>query len=344
MRPDLRKKGRVITLMPCRIAKGENVGTTRELLRITGVCERDIDLLLLEEFLASVAFRHWFVATAAINELSLGDFLGANRSVTHSTGESDLEVRFSDSDGGTLVLLVENKIGASLQPQQAERYHARGDDYFAKGHCSRYRTVIVAPLAYFVSPAQLKGFQHRLSYEALIEWFEQAHSIGERRHYKVAILRSAIEKATLGYDPVADAGVTGFFQTYWHKATELHPELGMRKPMGRPSGSGRVYFKTPELVAIHADIAHKTSKGWVDLQLRGRGSRLAMVEAALGRLLEPGMTIESAMGSAAVRLQVPKLDRQDPATGQMSGIEAGVRAAKRLSDWALRHETSIAGL
>ncbi len=66
-------------------------------LNISGVSERDVDLLLLEEFLSSLAFQEWFVAQALGPDVRLGRLVEAKRSVTDSTGESDLEVAFSDS-------------------------------------------------------------------------------------------------------------------------------------------------------------------------------------------------------------------------------------------------------
>lgn len=313
-------------------------------LRIAGICERDIDLLLLEELVASSPFRAWFLERCAIDDPKLVRFLGADRSVTHTTGESDLEVRFEDAGGCSVVVLIENKIGAALQPLQAERYRERGDDYIAKGHCSRYRTVIVAPSAYFGRANEDKGFGHRLTYESLAEWFDAAVELGDRRHYKALMLRSAIEKAIYGYRADADHGVTDFFRQYWLIATRLYPALGMRMPAGRPSGSGRVYFKRPDTGAIRADVAHKTGKGVVDLHLRGRGSRLSQVAAALGPLLDAGMSIESAHKSAAVRLHVAKLDRHLPAAQQENAIRQGLAAAEALTMWAIRHSNVLAAI
>lgn len=313
-------------------------------VRIAGICERDIDLLLLEELMASAPFRTWFLTRCAVDEPNSVRFLGADRSVTHTTGESDLEIRFEDAAGYTFAILIENKIGAALQPLQAERYRERGDDYVAKGRCARYRTIIIAPDAYFGSAEDGKGFGHRLSYEDLAEWFDGAVELGDRRHYKVLMLRSAIEKAVYGYSAEADHAVTDFFNEYWRIATQFHPELGMSKPHGRPSGSGRVYFKRPDTSAINADVAHKTAKGIVDLHLRGRGSRLSQVAAALAPLLETGMSIESAQKSAAVRLHVPKLDRQLPATQQVDAIRQGLVAAEVLTAWAIRHAVALGPL
>lgn len=309
--------------------------------RIAGVCERDIDLVLLEEFLATPEFALWFAKNAALPNLVLGSVVDARRSVTHSTGESDLEVRF-ESPSGRTTLLIENKIGAGLQPEQAARYHLRGADHVAKDRCDRFFTVIVAPDDYFADANQMKGFDCRVSYEALMKWYEQATFLGPRRLYKLALLQSGIDKATFGYQPDVDTAVTDFFRGYWDIVVSAYPDLGMSQPKGRPGGSGRVYFKSPSLTALRADVAHKTSRGIVDLHLRDRGARMAGVEARLRPLLEPDMHITSAGKSAAVRLHVSALDRTVSAITQRNAIEEGLAAARRLQNWAIRHQTQIA--
>lgn len=311
--------------------------------RIAGICERDIDLLLLEEFQSTPAFLRWFLATAGIANLDARSLKGAHRSITHTTGESDLELHFDNGCGVRDAVLIENKIGAQLQPLQAERYEARGKDYVARQLFQRVHTVIVAPDRYFVGPRQTKGFRHRVSYDRIVEWFEQATALGQRRHYKVTMLRSALDRATLGYQPLVDDVVTDFFAKYWAITAETYPELGMRRTRKeRPGGSGRVYFKTAELTAIGCDVAHKTGRGVVDLHLRGRGDRLGLVESALGHLLDQDMSVEPAAKSAAIRLCVPVLDRLHPADGQRDAILEGLRAAKRLAVWAEVNAAAIA--
>ena len=140
-------------------------------ISVAGVSERDIDLLLLEEFQSESEFHNWFVARTLGPSKQLGECVSAARSVTHSTGESDLEVTFSDLQGKTTCLLIENKVNAGLQPRQAARYHVRGASYVAGGKYSRYYTVIVAPRRYFGSSGSTKGFHHYLEYEVILKWF-----------------------------------------------------------------------------------------------------------------------------------------------------------------------------
>ena len=62
---------------------------------ITGIYERDIDLLLLEEFSSSPNFVKWFAET--VTETSLPDLtcLSIEHSATTMNGESDLELTIS---------------------------------------------------------------------------------------------------------------------------------------------------------------------------------------------------------------------------------------------------------
>jgi len=76
-------------------------------IRLSGVCERDIDLLLLEEFVASPVFLRWFLESVNIPEYD--DLVSAEQSVTTSNGQSDLELSVSTSMG-VVKALIEDKV------------------------------------------------------------------------------------------------------------------------------------------------------------------------------------------------------------------------------------------
>jgi hypothetical protein len=305
-------------------------------IKIAGVSERDIDLLLLEEFQSSVPFQDWFVSLALERKPDLGRCIEAHRSVTQSTGESDLEVVFADGAGVKTRLLIENKVNAGLQPQQAERYRLRGENYRASGACANYHTIIVAPERYFGNGANTKGFDSRITYESILEWFLQAEALGARREYKVALLRSALDKGTLGYQPEEDAPTTDFWRAYWSYARDHAPELEMRPPSSKPSGSAFIYFRPPSLPR-QIGICHKFRRGQVDLQLGGMGRRLNEVHAVLGRHLDPDMSLAGAAKSAAIRLSVPVLSIEAPFADQLEKVRIGLDAANRLLRWFMAH-------
>lgn len=88
--------------------------------------ERDIDLLLAEEFAVNAEFATAF--------RSLTGFQNRNAEVcdcwvsrSDVDGESDLIVVFEDPQRSRFALLIEDKIDAPLQSDQASRYR-RGRD------------------------------------------------------------------------------------------------------------------------------------------------------------------------------------------------------------------------
>jgi hypothetical protein len=149
-------------------------------VRITGVCEQDIDLLLLEEFVSSPAFLAWF-----LKEIQLPDnamLTEGARSVSTATGESDLELTF-ESALGVIKVLIENKVGAVLQHMQAERYRERAENNKRNQSCCLATTVIFAPQAYFGQTQDKLGFDHLVTYEMVLDWYLGSEDLGVRGHY-----------------------------------------------------------------------------------------------------------------------------------------------------------------
>ena len=302
-------------------------------VNIAGVCERDVDLLLLEEFQSESGFSQWFVEQTLGEPAGIGDVIAARRSATDSTGESDLEVDFQDGQGGTARMLVENKVGAGLQPRQADRYCERGDAYVARGDCRAYHTVIVAPEAYFGESGSVKGFDYRITYEEILGWFERSETLGARRRYKCILLQSAIDKGTLGYQPEEDTATSAFWRDYWLLATAQAPGLEMPEPGPKPAGAGFIDFRPPVLPA-GIRVVHKLNRGCVDLEIRDMGQRVNEVRAALASHLTPDMQIVRTSKSAAVRINVPILSGNTPADEQRDRVLAGIEAAARLLTWS----------
>lgn len=304
-------------------------------IAIAGVSERDIDLLLLEEFQSSPTFQEWFVRLVLGPDQPVGRCIAAERSVTHSTGESDLEITFESAPGRTR-FLIENKVNAGLQPLQAERYRERGREYLERSLCTTVHTVLVAPDRYFGASTSHKGFDFRVSYEQILDWFRCADHLGDRRHYKIALLTSAIEKGTLGYQPEEDRLTTRFWRSYWQLARQVAPKLEMREPVSKPSGAGFVHFR-PSRLPRGVGICHKLVFGNVDLQFARLGNRVNELHSALEGRLDAGMTIANASRSGAVRLVVPKLNPCLPFETQADDARAGIEAAGTLLGWALDH-------
>ena len=299
-------------------------------IRVPDVCERDIDLLLLEEFVASPEFRAWFLSQIGVEKAT--DLIEACRSVKTMNGESDLELTFH-SGSGLLKILIENKVDAAFQPNQPQRYAERAEGYMALETYREVMTVVMAPEVYFGDEGTAFGFDAKVTYEGALAWFKQTE-IGARKDYKLAILRGAIDRARRGWKLVPHRGVSDFWRAYWELCEEIAPQLSMPVPKAEiPADSHFIAFRT-SLLPAGVSLWHKVAYGHVDLQFEGMGERLSEMEQLYRSLLLPSMRIERAAKSAVIRVRVNPVDM---ATTSFSNAETfirrGIEAAILLLGW-----------
>lgn len=301
-------------------------------LTVSGICERDLDLLFAEEMAASDRFRTFLMDAAGFALPEHHTLHAVRRGPTHSTGESDLELEVVLSDSSRAVLLIENKVDAALQDRQAERYRERAASFVAEGRCSVARTLVIAPDRYF-APDDDTGFDASLTYEQLLEWFRSSGLDSHRRGYKEALIGAAIERAILGYQRVADKSMVSLWNRYARIASELAPELEVPEADGRPSGSHFVYFRA-DGIPKPIQLVHKFSYGHVDIQLPRWGSAIGRLRQEIGDAIPPTCLLVRAEKSAVLRRKVPRVNIADAPEVADVGIRAGLIAAKELLAWA----------
>ena len=187
--------------------------------------ERHIDYILEEEFNLNRDFLRFFLDQARLGApdqtviFACADDAqcAAVRSVTTREGESDLLVTYGPSVGLPTAILIEDKIRASFQPRQPERYRERGDCGKGKGW-SQYWTCLVGPRKYI---AKSTAFDATVSIEALQKYF--AGRADDRSQFRARILRRTIEKFEAAGVQIVDPGVTEFRGMY---AAECEHRLG----------------------------------------------------------------------------------------------------------------------
>jgi hypothetical protein len=298
-------------------------------VKFNRVIERDVDLLLLEEFFSSPGFAEWFAKAIG---LKAGMTLEQVRhSVNTPSGESDLELWLS-CGGKVIAILIEDKIGAAFQPQQAERYRKRGESYVRRGKCGEYLTVLVAPTDYVSDSNEGCGFDKVVTYEEVAEWFDEFGPSGQRTEYKVHLLRTAIKKGVEGYVLVPDTNATRFWHRYWELTTMVAPELNMKEPGLKPATSSFIHFY-PAGLPKGATLLHKVPYGHVDIQFAGHARRLKILENRYLRDLQPGMRISAAGKSGVIRVNVPKVDVAAPFEQIEGPLREGIWAARHLALW-----------
>ena len=301
---------------------------------IRDVRERDVDLFLLEEFVASRSFQRWFLKEIGAD--AAASLVEAGHSIFSPNGESDLELTFQGSSGAIKVL-IENKVDAAFQPDQVGRYKKRAAGYKKSGECREVITVLMAPECYFGDQGDDHDFDAKITYEKVRKWVattKRARRTAPRTDYKIVLLDAAIERGSAGWQPVSHPNVVEFWCSYWKLADRIAPALCMPVPKNViPARSSFIVFQPLELPA-DVRLKHKVSHGHVDLEFSGKGHRLRDMHRLYGNNLPPGAHMEKAAKSAVVRIKVKSIDmtKEDFATSRARALK-GIKAAALLLDW-----------
>ncbi|MGI8840345.1 MAG: hypothetical protein ACR2F8_06150 [Caulobacteraceae bacterium] len=291
---------------------------------LASVEERDIDLLLMEEFHISDEFVTWFCDQIGIPGATPD---GAWHSVSDTDGESDIVLRVL-SGGRRIGVLIENKIAAPEQDRQAERYHLRGVNSREAGRFDEHVAVMCAPQRYLEGLAADSAYQHRVSYEAVAEWFSMREA--RRAAWRFSVLSEAIEQGRRRYKMVVNAVITAFHHDYWEHLQRKHRRLSMVAPGDKGGGSTWVVLKGqsfPKGVSLN----HKLSSDVMDLTFAG-----GTVDQILGTKSNwpDDIAVVAAKGSASLRIRVPHVDMKIGVAAQIDAIDEALEAAHRLAPFA----------
>jgi hypothetical protein len=297
---------------------------------VASFMERDVDLVLVEEFAVNDEFREFF-SSRAYGMPILAKSLGAWHSVSDpALGESDVVHLFQSEEGKNVALLVENKIDAPPQAKQAERYRKRGEKGITEGLWEEFRTCLVAPEQYLAAAAEADLYDCIISYEELMSFFVSRRRRDPRFLYKAQVIREAIQKRRTGYQPIISPEMTKFVEEYVALATKEVPSLHVLPAKPRPAGSTWVTFK-PHDYARYASLSHQLTGGYVKLFLTDAAKDIDQWQARFSPFLEEGMLLDLAGKSVGLSLPVPKLDPLGRSVAdQISEVRAGLAAAKRI--------------
>ena len=296
------------------------------------VSEHDIDMLVLEEVHASSSFRSWLVDRCSISGADNLKYEGAWHSVTESDlGESDLIILFRKPNDEQICILIENKVDAAPQPNQADRYHKRGESGIYRGGWDSFTTAIIAPDEYLESE-WAENYEHRISYEDIRDQVASSDLGLDRRQFKVAMLNAAIDQSRRGYRPIADPVVTAFYKAFHAFVEEEFSELNMKKPGNVPSKSGWIHYR-PLGLDKRFTLRHKLQAGRVDLEMPRCGHLLDHITSDNQPLIAPDIQVIQANKAAALSIAIPEIDKTAEFEDQIEAARQGAKAAIRL--WSM---------
>lgn len=329
--------------------------------------ERDIDLLLVEELFASSNFVSWMLGRAKLpSQVCSWKVLHSKRR-TRSRREIDIYLEADTSEGERVALLVENKLDATEQPDQAESYREELDAI--ADHFLHRAVVIVCPQAYAEQHRNfISKFDACVSYEALTKFFGDRAGMeepeGARMRFRADIIEQAITKGRRGYIPVPNPVIGTFNESYVRLLDELAPEIApgpsMLKPANPDESVSMIYDANRSLEFLPADIrpsrfAHELGKG-----TDTRANYVAVVFPGWGQAL-PGLREEFERDTAAVGAtfsakaptkvrprpglvmswQTEPVNNQASFDEQRDVIARGIETARALRSWLKENEPTL---
>lgn len=279
------------------------------------VRERDMDFMMMEEFGASQEFADLFLA-------KVGKAGAHVVHIYHSKyekhmGESDMII-ITDYNGSRHALLIEDKIDAEAMPFQCNRYHERAEEDVFKGIYQSYDIFITAPAGYLQTNSEAKLYPNSVSYEEIEQYM--LHKNEEKYNFKLQMINLALGRQHRGYEPVEHKRVASFWEGYIDALNDKYPYLVCTNAdKTHCPNSHWVNFRvsTP-----NAEIVHKAKQGYVDLQFRGMGNCLNLLQAALDKVTcnKTGTFVAKASKSGSIRINCPKLDFKGKYEGQEQNV------------------------
>jgi len=296
--------------------------------------ERDIDLLLAEEFEVSPDFAKWFLAeTKRFSEID-AQVNAVYVSKSDATGESDLVVIYKNASGiGHFALLIEDKIDARLQPKQEERYRLRAAEEIARtpSSYSEAAVVICAPQAYKEKHPEIETFDAFVSYEAIASFFRDQKPSSARGEYRAAFIETANQKNINASTPVYDDITDTFWKAVYAIASRDFPDLEMKSAQ-YAKGTLWVSFRPLDMPSmpklIKVDL--KGASGFIDLTFSHTLCRV--LQPLVKPILEVDMEVHQTGRAAAIRLCVKPFniceDFEDMRDRVRDALEASVRLVR----------------
>ena len=280
---------------------GENFKIT-----LDTVLERDMDLLIIEEFISSKDFANLFLDATGIDRDS--EIISVQRSLRFQMGESDIVIVLKTPSGVNIGLHIEDKVNAEAQQEQYVRYEERAALLANDLNYSEHRICLTAPSHYLSTNSEAKKYPAYVSYEKMREYFEAQGDM--RAKFKLALLHCALGKKDVTIS-VPNEAVTDFWNVFEGLAALRGLEISVSSAQ-HGKESKFIRFKTA-FSKIY--VIYKARHGCVDLQIPGMAGRLSLPE----EMLEKEMFICDTGKSASVRVSDPqwKLNLEENIAGNM---------------------------
>lgn len=286
------------------------------------IIERDMDILIMRQFaIGNEAFISVFFEGAKITPAQYCD-MNIAHSVVTSDGETDVEVIFTIEDK-RVAFLIEDKISAVAQPDQAARYEKRAKKAKEQGRYEEYYIFIVAPEKYLDSNVEAGKYPYSVSYEKIKETLTDS--------FDITIINHALEESKRGYVSIENEPVTMFWNRMYDFVEERFPDT-----FSFYSKKGDIHASNC-WVSIKSGqgtkIVIKADKGFVDLEIAGYTDRFQEFSKVNQEFLDrKQLYLRMASKSLAIRKYIDVIDFTKDFDDQIPQVEYAFIKAKELLD------------
>lgn len=291
---------------------------------LSGVIERDMDLLLMRKFSYDLNFLQQLFLSKTVYKDAAIDSIEIFRSVYSEYGETDVEVIVTLNDDKRVALLIEDKIDAPAMEKQAERYEIRGEKGKANKSYNDYVIFIVAPEKYLKTNSEARKYPNKISYEEIRLLLTDPFEI------------AVIERALAGYGGVAlerSEQVTDFWDQIYDLVNAHYPgefKLHGKKGLLRSGNPG-------QWISISCNkqfgLQIKSDRGYVDLEVRNYADKFNEFYKHNKDIIDrEKLYIRPASKALAIRKYITPIDFSKPFASQEPALKEAFDEAKKLKD------------
>lgn len=308
-----------------------------EMMAVERKYERDIDLLLAEEFSVNPAFANWFVSLTKFSGRT-SEVVEVHVSKADTQGESDLVVVFEEPSRHRFAILIEDKLDAPLQPDQAARYHLRALKEVELGACGDFEIVLCAPRHYLDGHPSLEGFDVRIAHEDIGAKIAEIDP-SPRGQYRGAFVGTAANKRINTWKPERDPVTDAFWEAAYRIASKDFPILELKQPKVT-KGSTWIDLRPRDMPTMpkRTIVSLKGDRGLMDLAFANTTAHVFADKVR--HLLAEDMSIHQTSASAAIRLEVAGFRVTEGEAGLHKAREA-FSACARLIEFYRAHRPDL---
>jgi hypothetical protein len=288
--------------------------------------ERDVDLLLAEEFSVSPKFANWFLGKTSGFRNADARVLDVYVSRSDITGESDLVVVYQQSGNDErFALHIEDKIVAPLQADQERRYRLRGEAGIKRGEYARFEVVLCSPQNYMEVHPEVAAFDARVTYEEIATFLRSQEPDRTRSQYRAQFISTAAGRSVNTWKLDNDELTNRFWDAAYNIASREFVDLEM-KPLKVTKGSTWINLRPRDMPTSprRVYLFVKGDRGIMDLTFTA--CRAYLLQPQIKDLLDERMTVHQTGKSAAIRIVVAPFRVVEPDDDVLSRVRSAFSA------------------